>query len=429
MAETQNPLLEKVAETIINIPVWEESIWTALQAKNWEEAGEKFYELIGKYRPQAFGQIFWEAIVSGIPHVRGKISEEEWRSNFLPFVAGTLARLSDATTLSRIYQSLSFFDARQLHSFILFEFDGDTLDEKILNIEDINPRLTTYLAGTPLNVLAGLVLPPPEGIPQRKVEDIAKRFDDLSNTLTYLLASPSVANTVFSEFEKKEEKGKKLLISAYTLADMLLGFTTKEDAEISISVLLSEEEKKSGVIQNIFSSFSGHFEEIKEFRDYWNDEKGGVSLSIKAESEKSASTVKINKVEFPVTFEKIESDGPLIIRKESREESTGKGKTFGKGFSLPFGFFKSKNENASREPIQVKIDTGSMPAGPSGNPLIQKPSIGIFEKIRGDLTIKPKETQEKQKEVAKTVHYSTYKTEIPEIKPTPEVTGNTVSFT
>jgi hypothetical protein len=422
MAETQNPVLEQFAEMVIALPVWEESVWTPLQKKNWEEAGEKFYSLISKYRPQGFGQIFWEAIVSGVEHVRGEVSEEEWKSNFLPFVAATLARLSDETTLSRIYQSLDFFDARRLHSFILFEFDGETLEEKILSIRDINPRLLNYLSGTPLNALAGLILPPPQNIPQRKVEDLAQHFNDLPDTLGYAIASPSVANTIFSVFEKKTNN---LLSAEYALADMLLGFTTKEDAEITIGALFDEAEKKSGALNTLFSAFSGFLGEIQEFREYWSGGVSGVTVPVKSQEEKEGS-IKINKVEFPVTQEKSESDGPLILRKESRDESAPTGKTFGKSFSLPFGFFKSKTEPDSRTPVQVKIDTGGTPAGPTGTPRVQKPSISIFEKIRGDL--KPHGSTPEPKETPKTVHYSTFKTEIPEIKPTPEVEGNTVSF-
>lgn len=424
MAETQNPVLEQFAEMVITIPVWEESVWTPLQKKNWEEAGEKFYSLISRYRPQGFGQIFWEAIISGVEHVRGEISEEEWRSNFLPFVAATLARLSDEITLSRIYQSLDFFDVRRLHSFILFEFDGETLEEKILNIRDRNPRLANYLAGTPLNALAGLILPPPQNAPQRNTEDLARRFNDLPDILSYSLTSPYTANTIFSVFEKKTEN---LLAAEYALVDMLLGFTTKEDAEITIGALLTDAEKKGGALNTLFSSFSEHSEEIQQFREYWSGGVNGVTVPVKTTEEKGGS-IKINKVEFPVTQEKPESDGPLILRKESQEESASTGKTFAKSFSLPFGFFKSKNEIPSREPIQVRIDTGNTPAGPTGAPRVQKPSVSIFEKIRGDL--KPAgENQTPKKEIPKTVHYSTFKTEIPEIKPTPEVEGNTVSFT
>jgi len=71
-------------ELLVRLPIRDDSVWIPLQKKNYKEAMDRFYSLLGYYTPKTATQIFWRSIIEGEPNIRGNISYKEWVTEVMP---------------------------------------------------------------------------------------------------------------------------------------------------------------------------------------------------------------------------------------------------------------------------------------------------------------------------------------------------------
>ena len=80
--------MEETLRNILNlVPVWEDDIWEALQDRRFVETARKFQTLLAALDDDEWNAIAWEALLSGIPAVRGELTEAEWGSEVRPRLA------------------------------------------------------------------------------------------------------------------------------------------------------------------------------------------------------------------------------------------------------------------------------------------------------------------------------------------------------
>ncbi len=464
---------QEYQELLIRLPIYDDSIWVPLQKKNFKEAMDRFYGILGYYTSKTAPQIFWRSIIEGKPDVRGDVSYSEWIEEVVPPLAIIILNIADEKLLEKIYRSLSPGMLAYFNSLVASEIPGISDEEKTDFLKKEKPWLYTYFTGSPLNVLnGGLFLKKTDATPTSSLENVAQRIVLLPPGLKNVLFSPETARTIVSICEKNGLNAQETTEISYYTGAVLLGLADPDEFSESIEKACNfSSEKAFGITEEIkeevINTYSDEITSLKEESESIIKEKE-IPVPIRAvEEQGGAQPVKITKVKFPkLDEEKKETadlGAPLILHKEqdvALGEKKGAVSPFAKGSVFSFGFFKPRGERKAPEPsgpVSVKIESSEKapektlpPAPPVTIPVQKSPApsrkAGVFEQIKSELGVKSLELPvkdlspaplkipetEKTKEAppaapayagragnqaseakeVKTVHYSQFKTEL-----------------
>ncbi len=480
---------------VFNVPLYDESVWKPLQEKKFKEAAGRLHQIVSRYRRDSVKEIFWESIIQGIPQVRGKLTQEEWDKDFFPYLATILLEIGDAGIFERIYFALDYSSVNYLHSLALLYTEGETLSEKASALEKTNRDFARYFLGTPLNAVIHPVIERPESAPLRKNNEVLARFNQAPDGIMRAIVSRETAYAIADAREARSLSDANLVRILYALLDVLLGFTDtaplerlSEEAGVKnemmriVTPTLPEIEKfresyKTAIEQEV----SVPVKAAEEKTESQPIKITKVAFPSVTEEKKSAA-----EPNAPAR-RSLGEGGPFILHKEQdiAAGSADASSPFKKGSIFSFGFFKpgGKRPEEKRE-VSVKIEspekTQEKPSGPAPLPAVKPPEPKIItvqteaEKIKPPtpvtdipkprpvkvqdyaatsaapatpLTVKTAETKPEPPKAAPTaetpmaspsgdkkVHYSAFKTDIPQNteiaeKPRdPHVDGNTIFF-
>lgn len=439
--QTKNKIPENIAALLIMVPVWDTNVWEPLQKKEYGKAMEKFYSLLGFYTRSTIRKIAWKDILEGSERVRGNISLDEWRINVLPYLGAIILDITDQDFFEYIYSTLESETLFFFHAAIISQVPGETAEEKLAYVTGKRDWLGDFFLASPLGVVFnGFLLASSESIPKFNLDEILDRINNLPTGLRSPFFSSSYASSIKNFCLRNKLEKQEITNIASLVGSVLLGFIPKEKFFESAQETLQENlTGNSGNFLNEFyqTFISFYEEEIQELKDSIESiiTENERVLAVQEESEEKEESIKINKVSFPKPeapeIPKRDETAPLILHKEDLDRITPPSEqtsVFAKGFS-PFGFFKKREV----KPKAFVPQAPTPPAPVTAPKLIPEPTLpakntaSIFERIREEketkktitmprmLEIKIEEApQEKTPGTAqKTVHYSTYKTDIP----------------
>lgn len=435
-------------ELLRAVPLWDESVWIPLQKKDFQGSMERLYALLGTYTKETIKRVFWKQIIEGNEKIRGEVTSDEWFREVTPEIARMIFLVGEQDLVEQIQTSLSTSpEILNYFEFLLVEsIPGDNIEEKSEYLSKEKPWFRTFLLASPLNALTeGSLVPISSEIPRVKNRNVAERIGLLSDSLKGLFFSQNIVKEIFSIAEVRKINSEGVVNMSYFLGLTLLGFEEPEKLSEHIerycNLPSAEAEVLAGELRRrIVDTYAEETESLKKSVESVIKEKE-ITVPIATAEETKEAPVKVNKIEFPKAIPEepktpTEPNAPFILFKgqdASPKADTGSS-AFSKGFSLPFGFFKGRKPVAETPKVSVKIESGTSPAGPTGTPKIEKPSISVFGNVETRLNSQKNgifgavKEEIKKLPSSKTVHYSEYRTEVPPADPKPTVDGNVVSF-
>ena len=233
-----------------------------------------------------------------------------------------------------------------------------------------------------------------------------EKYDELPSVLRDALNSESNSNAI-EEISREHNLNEddQELVKIYT-SYVLLGFLPPKDLFRELVVFYPDTEEKKvveivrDINRRVFSAVHKELGDLYQPNRMVTENKGKeIEISINDFSSGAEETVPI-----------ISSEKPFIIHQEKSQAPEEKKSSF-KGFSMPFGFFKSKNQPAPvGKSTRVEIETSG------DSPKNEKRTVN-YNELRTSLS--PFEVEQNFINPVKNEPVSALIVPIPEIKPVP----------
>ncbi len=347
-------------EILKTFPVWEKSVWEALQNKDYETAEENLKSVLGNFDLDDWPLIYWNGILSGIPSVLGDLDEDEWKSMAKPAIIRSVIAAANGKMLSTMIQDLEPDEQLSFPDLFIKNLPGATSDEKSEWLKNKRPSLYVFATSAPGQELginphryAG-TLPP---------SVINKRYKILPQKLKDSLFSYDYADIIFRLGKNNHLSEEKISLLARFTGRTILGFIHPEDFKKELESSLLIDNRIVSVLANeienkIISPLSSEIKDVYEPVEIRPDAGESVEREIPI-GEFSSEGGKI-----PITsikeIEEPTPDKPFILHEEkATAPASGEKKSIFKGFSIPLGFFKPKNKGGAQPtaPLRVEVET------------------------------------------------------------------------
>lgn len=361
----QKDILNASPENLLtSFPVWEESVWTALQKKDYAEAADKLQDTLEYFTDEGLSQILWKSLLEGIPAVRGALSSDEWNSEVLPFLALAFINFADGRAIADTYQRTSLEIIKKFHPLVVDSIPGETPEEKVALLKTSASSTYIYLTASPAQIFGLGLFPIPQKLPSNEKKKPEYQLGFLSEILRYGIFSFDTAQDLFLIAQNRKLDEKKMSALAYATGSVLLGIIALDDFSTALKETIETSPEECDFIAKEIREkiLEKHRREIKELFEGTKEATipSGETVSLEVfgfdgEKAKEAAPVKITpeKTSAPET-------APLVIHREKPSpfgfQNAGSKQSSGKSFSLPFGFFKSKSDNASPNPVRATIE-------------------------------------------------------------------------
>lgn len=353
---------------IFNFPVWEEEVWNALQEKKFQNASIKLQDFLEYFTEEGLARIYWKSIIEGIPAIRGAISQEEWTTGFLPALAPVFINFATGQTFSETYESISLEIIKKFHPLVVDSIPGETPEEKVALLKTSASSTYIYLTASPAQIFGLGLFPVPQKLPSNEKKKPEYQLGFLSEILRYGIFSFDTAQEIFLVAQNRKLDEKKMSALAYATGSVLLGITSLDDFSAVLKEIIETSPEECDFIAKEIREkiLEKHRREIKELFEGTKEAAipSGETVSLEVfgfdrEKAKEDAPVKI-------TPEKMSAPeaAPLVIHREKPSpfgfQNAGSKQSSGKSFSLPFGFFKSKSDTASPDPVRATIELPSI---------------------------------------------------------------------
>jgi len=380
-----------IKSIIVNLfPTWEESLWDALQKKNWQKFEIEFDDFLSRLEEEEIKNLPWLELIKGQALLRGNnVSLQEWQKYIQPIIAIATINFLDGFKLARIYSKLDLPELVSFHKNLIEIIPAETESLKLEWLKENKPSFYLFLIASPLN---GLI----EIVSKNDVlfNEFKTYYKNLSPQLKEKITSYDASEFVSElgkEFNLSEEKIKTL---AEIYGQTLIGFIKPENLlnEIKNKLVLNDEEAEK-LIKKLEQIIKPLLEEINNLRTPMADiialtkktsEKttfGEKTISLekfKPEKTTQQIEIKIGKIPIPeLNPDNASQNKPFILHEEKKLEiDQEKPKTPPKTFSFPFKIFTPKPASEPTMPVkaEIKID------GSDKQPPTEKKKLTIFKK-------------------------------------------------
>lgn len=325
-------MTEEIQQLLFTFPTWDAGIWEPLQTRSYAKVQRGLEEAFANISEEDIGQLNWQGLIIGSPAIRGEVKKEEWEENVLPLLAKLVVKNVHGSILGPIYQSLSFRSRNNFHKKILNSIEGNSVREKFEWLKGNNASLYVFFLGS---------------------LDSSLRDSRKKNSI---MPSYEKSRHVFSVAYTNGLEGESIAKLADIISKTLEGNVSKNELGLKIQkVLFVKPEIAQKIAREIDLDKLG--EKIKEPKTPLDIEPSAdvptAPISLKEEPASVTKTLKVQKEG------KSPEDTPLILHREvasSAKRSTAPGT---KGFTLPFGMFKSKSDfsRSIKDPVKASIET------------------------------------------------------------------------
>src|SRR3989344_2406191 len=109
-------LQKDIRSIYIMAPIWEPSVWQAIQNRDYEKVELQLRVFLEKIiEPGEWTDIYWPGILNGIPMFKESVSIDEWEMNVLPAIARAVRGAISDEELNSVYQTLQEKDLKKFH--------------------------------------------------------------------------------------------------------------------------------------------------------------------------------------------------------------------------------------------------------------------------------------------------------------------------
>ncbi|MEK6839583.1 MAG: hypothetical protein AABX72_01465, partial [Nanoarchaeota archaeon] len=330
---------EDIQEILKIFPIWDSSVWEALQKKQYDTAERNLKFVLENIDLDDLSLAYWQGIFSGIPAVLGDLSEEEWKNMVRPAILRALIGAVSGKGLSEIIQDLEPAEQLDFINLFLKNIPGATSEEKVSWLKEQRPSLFMLVLGAPGQELR---LNPKQYSGGISIETLIKKYKILPKNLKNCLFSYDNAEEIFRMGKNNHFSDEKISLLARLVGRVILGFIHPEDFKKEIESDLQIDGRIAEVLANNIQS-KIFYPIMSDLRDVYEP------MNIEKDSSVNEKEIEIPISEFSSGAEEtipvISSEKPFILHEEKSQASEEKKSSF-KGFSMPFGFFKSKNQPA-----------------------------------------------------------------------------------
>ncbi len=149
------PAVEKI---IINsIPIWEPTVWEALQKKDYSLTQSNLQRILTNFKPEDWEDIEWILIIEGAPAFRGNLTSEEWEKSAKPVIMKAVIDSLNEEAMKAVYESLPATELEFLQKQFSKAIPGGTAEEKINWLKSNRYSLYKFFISKP-----GFILTIPE---------------------------------------------------------------------------------------------------------------------------------------------------------------------------------------------------------------------------------------------------------------------------
>lgn len=396
---------EDIQEALKIFPIWDASVWEPLQEKNYEEAERKLELIFENIDLDDWPVVYWQGIFSGIPSVLGDISELEWKNMVRPIIVKSLIMAASGKGLSVTIQNLEQPEQMEFIGLFIKNIPGAINEEKREWLKEKRPSIYMFAMSVPGQELG---INPIRYSDNLSMVTLIKKFNVLPKKLRDSLFSYRNAEIIFRAGRNNHLSDEKISLLSRIAGRVLMGFVHMEDFQKEIELGLSIDTRIASVLtkemeDKIFYSVSSDISDVYEpfnlSSEKNKDSNESAEIPISEFSSDAEETIPV-----------MSSESPFILHEEKSPASEEKKSSF-RGFSMPFGFFKSKNQPAPvGKSTKVEIETSN------DSPKNEKRTVNYSE-LRTSLS--PFDTEQGFINPVKNEPISAPIVPIPEIKPVP----------
>ncbi|MEW6617471.1 MAG: hypothetical protein AB1333_03590 [Patescibacteria group bacterium] len=343
----------------IQIPVWQEGVWTALQRGDFFDAGVRLQDFLEFFTDDGLELVNWIPIIEGSPAIRGGVTETDWKEKFLPILGTIFLNFSNPYILSSTYFGLEKKTLNQFHLLVVNTIPGETDEKKLSFLKEFNLDLYKYFLGTPSQIIGLGILKNVET--NELVNRVKEKF--ISERSKDLLFSTENALSIFEFCTSLNLSEKQTSIIAEVFGLMFIKEITNVAGTEKISSFLNSwgTKKEMGEIEKFFNETLLDIPpdtttttiSLENFSDTTPQDFTPVKINVDGSVDNT-----------PKKIEVTDEPAPLVIHREKPQAPTQGGSQISgssqqtKGFSLPFGFFKQKvvQTQTTSAPVKATVE-------------------------------------------------------------------------
>ncbi len=347
-------------EMIIQIPIWEESVWTALQNKKFLDAALNLQDTLEYFTNDGLRLIFWKGIIEGAPAIRGVVSEDEWRDSFLPLVAAVFVNFADGESAGRVFERTEKSISKYFFGLISDSIPGESGIEKISKLKTFASSLYIYFLSSPSQIINNDLLESPSVISEKKDKDPFYQLGFLSADLKKIFFSFDTANIIYNLCSGKKFGDDVVSGIGHTVGAVILGIISIDNLPETIQTVSKLDSNDAEFFAKSIkdSILSKHLQEIKEIfegtKKPVTTPNEGISLEIFGQpAPTSPSRVSIKQDAGNISAD----SAPLILHTEKQTAPNIRDKqTPSKGFPQSFWFSKKASKKQTINPTKATIE-------------------------------------------------------------------------
>lgn len=335
MAEEENETL--VEDALLAFPVWEEEVWNALQKRQFANAASSLSDLIRSFSPDDRREIDWRMLFLGAPALRGELSEEEWATNVRPTLMKEFLEVATGRAVADILNSFEPGERIGMFLALVSAIPGENLDVKEEWIARQKTSSYLYFLATPAQCFDART---PDLDRHAPPQLATEKYDTVSNVLQTALFSYDAADAVYNAAKANLLNSPKIRAVARAVGHTLLGFVTPTSIAPEIMRASIIDEKTASILAEEFNAkiFSRFLTDIEDAYEPPEDFRSGME---RARTNAPSGAAPIPSFSAPSFAPSTPSNAPFVLREERPVAEEAKKEAF-RGFSLPFGLFKSK---------------------------------------------------------------------------------------
>ena len=381
-----------IKSIIVNtFPTWEESIWNALQKKDWQKFEIEFDDFLSRLEEEEIKNLPWADLIKGQALLHGdNVSLEEWQKYIQPIIAIAIVNSLDGFELAQIYSELDLSELFSFHKNLIKIIPAETESLKLEWLKENKPTFYIFLVASPINALINI-----SEKDELLYNNLQNHYENFPLLLKLTITDYHLAEIIFDLGNKIHLSNEKIKKLAEICGQALIGFIKQEE-------IFNEIKNKLTLDENTAKELD---QKIKEIIKPLEEEINNLQISIadiislaKKQTEKikeekiiplekfeptETTTKKIEvKIERKTPINKTEAgdivqNKPFILHEEkSLNTEQEKPKITSKTFTFPFKIFATKPKLESTQPVkaEIKIEDPDKQTSP------EKKKITIFKK-------------------------------------------------